>query len=150
MANILIAYHSFSGNTEEVAEAVKQVIENEHDVTLCEVGSGQYPNLASYDFIFLGTFTWEKGVVPDEMNYFLEDYDYPSGQTAVFGTGDTQFGGDALFCKAVDLIVNRLSIPFIPLKIEQRPIGSQMRKVKRWTESIVQANKGVFKDVVNC
>ena len=50
--------------------------------------------------IFIGTFTWDKGATPDEVKDFVLEIGYKPDNIAVFGTGETQFGGDELFCLA--------------------------------------------------
>jgi flavodoxin I len=55
----------------------------------------------------------------------------------IFGTGDTQFGGDTLFCKAANKLAKFYASPFPLLKIEQSPRGPQEKIVMRWTEGVV-------------
>lgn len=140
--NAAIVYHSFSGNTEEVAELIeRKLLDIDWIVSIYKIGSGFIPDLSNYDICFFGTFTWEKGRLPDETEDFLEFNNLPSN-TALFGTGDTQFGGDRLFCKALDVIASTYRTPYIPLKIEQSPRGAQESKVFKWVGTIIEKNKG--------
>ncbi|MGG0667891.1 flavodoxin [Lederbergia citrisecunda] len=142
MDNALIIYHSFTGNTEEVAELIAKTLEDSNvNVELYRLGSGTVPEPSTFDICFLGTFTWEEGLLPEEMEDFLEFANLPENK-AVFGTGDTQFGGDSMFCKAVNTIVSKYGAKYIPLKIEQSPRGTQEKKVTKWTEQIIRINKG--------
>lgn len=140
MKQAIICYHSWSGNTKEVAELIESTLnEQGYSAELLEMSSASSAELIDCDFLFLGTFTWEKGNIPDEVLDFIEDFDLSDKEVAVFGTGDTQFGGDELFCKAVDRVTQRVNAKYIPLKIEQSPRGSQTNKVIKWTESVIEA-----------
>lgn len=55
------------------------------------------------------------------MKDFIWEIGYKPENVAVFGTGDTQFGGDELFCKAVDKLVQFYNSKWPGLKIEQSP-----------------------------
>ena len=134
----LIAYLSYSGNTEEVAELIEvQLRDDGFEVDLHCIGLDPLPEVSQYDFIFFGTFTWDVGRTPDDMKDFVLDVGYKPKNVAVFGTGDTQFGGDDLFCRAVDRLVKFYESPWDGLKIEQSPRGSQEEKVKRWTKGVI-------------
>src|SRR5699024_2863766 len=158
---ILVAYLSYSGNTEEVAELIEaRLRENGVQVDMYEIGFGIVPNVREYDFLCLGSFTWDYGGTPDEVKDFILEVGYKPDKVAVlgtgdiyeigfgivpnvreddflcigsftwdyggtpdevkdfilevgykpenvavFGTGDTQFGGDELYCLAVDKLV---------------------------------------------
>src|SRR5690625_274045 len=97
----LIAYLSYSGNTEEVAELIQEEAERRGAVVdMHEIGIDRVTgSLDVYDTIFVGTFTWDLGRTPEEMKEFVLEVGYKPENVAVFGTGDTQFGGDDLFCK---------------------------------------------------
>lgn len=141
MMKIIVAYHTFSGNTEEVAEILKSCFRQEgFNVTMYRIGSGETPELHSCDFLLLGTFTWEEGAVPEEVQDYI-DFNYIPSNIAIFGTGDTQFGGEVLFCRAVDSVAHKVSSPYIPLKVEQSPRGSQTPKVERWARQLIKAIK---------
>ena len=95
-------------------------------------------NLKMYDLIFIGTFTWAKGALPIEVKDFVWEIGYKPKNIAVFGTGDTQFGGDELFCLAAVKLARFYNSRWEPLKIEQSPRGSQEKIVKKWIEGIVK------------
>ena len=127
----LVTYLSYSGNTEEVAELITEkchemniAVEMEHMELIKDVKPDDY------DVIFLGTFTWARGSVPAEVKDWILEIGYKPENIAVFGTGDTQFGGDELFCAAVDKLVTFYNSPWKGLKIEQSPRGSQEEKAE--------------------
>jgi predicted ribonucleotide reductase-associated flavodoxin len=138
---VLVAYHSFSGNTEEMAEMIMERLKfHQCHTELYEIGRGSYfPNLENFDVVMLGTFTWDVGRTPAEVKDFVADVGYKPGHIAVFGSGDTQFGGDELFCKAVSKLVKFYESPWEGLKVEQSPRGSQEVNVMEWVDGIVQS-----------
>lgn len=140
----LICYLSYSGNTKEVAELIEiSLINNKCDVDMYRIGFGEIPDLSLYDIVFIGTFTWGKGVVPDDMKDFIWEVGYKPSNIAIFGTGDTQFGGDDLFCNATSKLADFYNSRFEPLKIEQSPRGHQEQKVTDWTEGVISKWKNL-------
>lgn len=138
----VIPYLSYSGNTEEVAELIAETLTEHHvSCTMHRIGIDFPIEPEDYDVIFLGTFTWDMGSTPDEVKDFILEIGYKPDHIAVFGTGDTQFGGDDLFCKAVDKLVKFYDSKWDGLKIEQSPRGSQEPFVKQWTEGVLQYAK---------
>lgn len=138
----LIAYLSYSGNTLEVAELMKEKLkEMDCIVEVHRIGIDPpiYPE--KYDLIFLGTFTWAQGATPDEVKDFVLEIGYKPANIAVFGTGETQFGGDELFCKAAVKLARFYESRWEVLKIEQSPRGSQEIKVERWIEGVLESEK---------
>lgn len=139
MKSALIVYASMSGNTEEVAELIEDVLYNEYGVYVLtdRIGAGITPSPREYDAIFFGSYTWDKGATPDEVKDFAADIGYKPDNVYVFGTGDTQFGGDVLFCMASDRLAKFYETKYDILKIEQSPRGSQERLVREWTKGAV-------------
>lgn len=134
----IICYLSYSGNTEEIAEIIEEkLLLDRIDVDMYEIGIDPPVDLAKYDFIFVGTFTWDHGSTPDEIKDFVLEVGYKPKNIAVFGSGDTQFGGDELFCRATDRLAKFYESVMPPLKIEQSPRGSQEALVKSWLEGVL-------------
>src|SRR5699024_5665066 len=108
----IICYLSYSGNTKEITEIIEmELIEDNVDLDMHEIGIDQHVKLEKYDFIFIGTSTWDYGSTPDEVKDFVLDIGYKPDNIAVFGSGDTQFGGDELFCLAVDRLAKLYESP---------------------------------------
>ncbi|WP_449354928.1 flavodoxin [Virgibacillus natechei] len=138
----LIAYLSYSGNTEEVADYIETKLEDENlSVERHLIGIDAPVDPEMYDYIFLGTFTWEYGNTPDEVKDFVLEVGYKPDNIAVFGTGDTQFGGDEIFCRAVDKLVTFYHSRWTGLKIEQSPRGSQEELIDEWVEGVLHDAK---------
>ena len=135
----LVAYLSYSGNTEEVAEKISSKLKGEGiDVDVHRIGIDPPVNVAVYQSIFLGTFTWEMGATPDEVKDFVLEVGYKPDNVAVFGTGDTQFGGDGLYCKAAEKLATFYNSRWPALKIEQSPRGSQEELIDQWLEGVLE------------
>ena len=138
----LIAYLSYSGNTKEVAELIEeQLLEEGFFVEKHRIGIDFPIRPENYDLIFIGAFTWNKGATPDEVKDFVLEIGYKPDNIAVFGTGETQFGGDHLFCLAAVKLAKFYKSKWEPLKIEQSPRGSQEKYVKKWVEEVLQDAK---------
>lgn len=139
MVSFLIAYATWSGNTEEVAELIEEVfLKSDIDVTRYRIGTGPIPKVNEFDALIIGSFTWDKGATPDEVKDFVADVGYKPANVYVFGTGDTQFGGEALFCSAAVKLARFYESKYAPLKIEQSPRGTQETDVINWTEGVVK------------
>jgi len=139
MVSFLIVYASWSGNTQEVAEMIGETLVAEKiGVTTYRIGGGVIPNPRDFDAMLLGSFTWEQGSTPDEVKDFVADVGYKPDNVYVFGTGDTQFGGDALFCHAAVKLARFYASPYEPLKIEQSPRGIQQEKVIEWSKGVIR------------
>lgn len=132
--DVLIAYATYSGNTKEAAELIADFLEEAgHSVSFQWIGGEPVHDVSGYDALILGSFTWAEGSVPEEVKDFILDVGYKPPNTFIFGTGDTQFGGDALFCRAAVKLARFYESPLPPLKIEQSPRGGQEGNVREWT-----------------
>ncbi|MBU6079966.1 flavodoxin [Allobacillus halotolerans] len=139
---VIIPYLSYSGNTKEVAELIEERLKKQNVfVDMHSIGISPPFDPMDYDLIFLGTFTWDYGGVPEEVKDFILEIGYKSDHIAVFGTGDTQFGGEELFCNAVNKLTKFYHSKWPGLKIEQSPRGSQEEKVHKWVEGVLQHGK---------
>lgn len=134
----VIAYLSFSGNTKEVAEILAaQLKDDGMTVDMHRIGIDSPIDASRYDCFFVGTFTWDIGSTPEEVKDFVLEVGYKPANVAVFGTGDTQFGGDDLFCRAVDKLAVFYQSKWTGLKVEQSPRGSQEVFVKNWLGGVL-------------
>lgn len=109
MAKIILIYASMSGNTEEMADAIAAgVREAGEDLTVMEVTDADAADLAGYDGILLGAYTWGDGELPYEFLDFYDDMeglDLSGAKAAVFGSCDSCY---AQVGKAVDILIERL------------------------------------------
>ena len=139
MTSFLIAYATFSGNTEEVACFLEDELNKNGDIVhMHRIGVDSFPDVRDYDVLIIGTYTWDKGSTPDETKDFIADVGYKPETVYVFGTGDTQFGGDDLFCRAADKVARFYESNFPVLKIEQSPRGVQEKEVIDWVKGVIR------------
>ncbi|MDQ0341964.1 putative ribonucleotide reductase-associated flavodoxin [Lederbergia wuyishanensis] len=139
MVRVLICYASFSGNTKETAELIAETLLKEKcNIELYRIGTGKIPDPSLFDVMMIGSFTWAKGSTPNDVKDFVYEVGYKPPNVFVFGTGDTQFGGDYLFCKAAEKLAKFYHSSYEPLKIEQSPRGSQETKVIAWTKGVMK------------
>lgn len=142
----IICYLSYSGNTQEVAEIIeKNLISAKYNTKSYRIGSGVIPDLSIYDLILLGTFTYGKGKTPEDMKDFIREVGYKPDNIAVFGTGDTQFGGKNLeyYCGANDKLVKFYNSKYSTLKVEQSPRGQQESKVNKWIKEVIEHDRKI-------
>ena len=109
MTKAIIVYGSTTGNTELLSDYVADAMRDSGlDVTVRNVTDSDVYDLYGYDIIVLGSSSWGGGELQDD---FIDFYDEMEGlflggkKAAAFGPGD---GSYETFCKAVDLLENRL------------------------------------------
>ncbi|MET3576189.1 flavodoxin [Bhargavaea ullalensis] len=139
MKRVLIAYATYSGNTLETAELVAGELEASGcRADLHRIGAERVPDVSHYDALIVGSFTWAEGSVPEEVKDFILDVGYKPPRVYVFGTGDTQFGGDDLFCRAAVKLARFYESSLPPLKVEQSPRGVQEARVRKWAAGLLE------------
>src|SRR5690625_2792388 len=107
----------------------KQLAAEGHEVDMHRIGISPPVRPENYERLFVGTFTWAEGATPDEVKDFVWEIGYKPDNIAVFGTGETQFGGDDLFCLDAVKLAKFYAIRWDTLKIEQLLRGMQETKV---------------------
>ncbi|ABR49154.1 flavodoxin [Alkaliphilus metalliredigens QYMF] len=110
MKKISIIFGSTTGNTERVAEIIKDNMA-ECEVTVTDVCNAKDEMIKSADTVLFGASTWGYGEIQDD---FLEYYNSMKSEllsakdVAVFGCGDS-VGFSDVYCRAVDLIIEKAS-----------------------------------------
>jgi flavodoxin I len=107
MAKIGIFYGSSTGNTEAVANQIKDAF---GDADIFEINADALTNIASYDVVLLGSSTWGFGDLQDEWEDVLDSLDgldLTGKKVSFFGTGD-QFNYDETFCDAMGILYEAL------------------------------------------
>ncbi|MFW6218801.1 MAG: flavodoxin [Bacteroidota bacterium] len=90
MANIGLFYGSSTGNTELIAQRVKELL-YPLIVELFDVAECIPENILNYNRLILGISTWGNGDLQDDWTNFLgkiRDYDFSEKKIAIFGLGD--------------------------------------------------------------
>ncbi|WP_341323484.1 flavodoxin domain-containing protein [Solibacillus sp. FSL H8-0523] len=131
---ILIVCDSMTGNTQMVAEFIQKTLWEQHEYHAQIASPKENVSIEGYDLVFLGAYTWGEGKLPKKMRDYLANILVENElpifpQFSVFGTGDTQWGGENLvnYCRAVDAMYYYCSKyanePIAKLKIEQSPVS---------------------------
>jgi len=104
MRKVSVIFGSTTGNTEKVAEIIKEQIEG--DVTLCDVTKATDEMIRKADLVLFGSSTWGYGELQDDFQDYYDNMssDLLDGKlVAVFGCGDMESFED-VFCNATELI----------------------------------------------
>lgn len=146
---ILIAFTSLSGNTRDVARAVRaRCEEHGHAVTWIET---DLQGLAAagdprHDLYLLGSWSDNAGRTPVEMKRFIAELVEAVGKPerlAVFGTGETQWG-EEYYCGAIRRIAAFFGTRYPRLEIEQMPHGERdANKIQRWTDHVLSCTENM-------
>jgi len=108
MKKVSIIFGSTTGNTERVAEIIKDNMA-ECEVTVTNVCNAKDEMITTADIVLFGSSTWGYGELQDD---FIEYYESMSSEllsgknVAVFGCGDSESFPD-VFCEAVNLIMEK-------------------------------------------
>lgn len=138
---VAIVYISYTNNTKLLAESIGEYLTDSAKVDVFNYNDKF--NLNEYDFVFLGSFSWDKGKLPIKFRKFLKhiliEEPIDNQYFSVFGTGDTQWG--EYYCKSVDEIEYHLQkygkTVIGKLKIEQKPISKHKQGIiKTYVENI--------------
>jgi len=111
LGNVLLLYTSLTGNTEMMADAVKEELEKyNHHLVVKSFAEDELETeeILDYDAILIGIYTWVDGDLPFEVEDFfdeLEDLDLKGKICGVFGSADT---GYELFGTANEMLYAQL------------------------------------------
>ncbi|MDH5832382.1 flavodoxin [Luteimonas kalidii] len=142
---ILIAFTSLSGNTRDVARAIRARCEEMgHAVTWIDADLQTLAQACSdgaeHDLYVLGSWSNNGGRTPPEMKRFIGDLVAAVGKperVAVFGTGETQWGEEH-YCGAARRIAAFFGTAYPRLEIEQMPHGERdATTIQRWTDAVL-------------
>jgi flavodoxin I len=90
MKKIGIFYASDTGNTEIVAEKLKQVL-GEDNAVLYNVSDADAEDIAGFNYLIFSSPTWGRGDLQDDFVEFIEELDkvnFSDKKVALFGLGD--------------------------------------------------------------
>lgn len=144
MSNLLMLYASMTGNTEQMAEIIEAYLKaKNHKVVIktFEFDPIDVEELLDYDGILIGTYTWDDGTLPYEVEDFYEELahiDIKGKIVGVFGSADSfyeTYGG------AVDLMVDHLTdlgAELVPEKlvVDLTPDKADARRCEHFAEKI--------------
>lgn len=139
----LLIYASMTGNTEEMAEAVAEGVKGtDEELTMKEVMDAYASEMADYDGILLGAYTWGDGELPDEfLDFFdeMDDVDLTGKKAAVFGSCDSSY---AQYGAAVDILIEKLrqrgcEVVLDGLKVELTPKADEKELCRQFGNAFV-------------
>ncbi|MFC4557592.1 flavodoxin [Virgibacillus kekensis] len=131
MGKVLMLYASMTGNTEMMAEIITDVVEQRNHTVVTktfDMDPIDVEELADYDGVLVGTYSWDDGELPYESEDFyeeLDDVDIKGMVAGVFGSGDSfydSFGGaanlmgDRFEARGANLVPERLIVDLEPDK----------------------------------
>ncbi|MBU9712285.1 flavodoxin domain-containing protein [Evansella tamaricis] len=135
---VAIIYASVTGNTEELAEMVRNCLKN-YRIYLEVYTSKSFSvkKINHFDAIVVGTYTWGNGEIPEELNDLFNAIAYEGNKnivTGVFGTGDSFYPH---FCGAVDKFRDMLfqyTDLAVTLKVELRPQIQDKKRCRKFAD----------------
>jgi flavodoxin I len=112
MATIGLFYGSTTGATESDAQMIQDTFNAKMPdlVEALEIGSTEVGTMAEYDYLIVGSSTWDEGALQEDWDAKFEELDSldMSGKSvAVFGLGD-QVGYPDNYCDAIGILGNKL------------------------------------------
>jgi len=138
MSKMIMVYASMTGNTEEMANAIAEGIqESGNDLEINDIfDNPSASELEKYDGILLGSYTWGEGDLPDEFLDFYEEMDQidlTGKKAVVFGSGDTVYED---FAGAVDILIAKLQergaeVVLNGLKVDTSPSPEDLERCKQ-------------------
>ncbi|ASN04667.1 flavodoxin [Virgibacillus necropolis] len=145
MSRILMLYASVTGNTEELAVAIAEMLQKyNHEINMktFDADAIDVEEFNKYDAVLVGTYSWDDGAMPYEVEDFydeLEDVDITGKLVGVFGSGDTfyleTFGG------AIELLGERfveLGADVLPdwIKVDLEPDEKDFARCQKFVEEL--------------
>lgn len=144
MAKSILVYASMTGNTRDMADAVEAGVKAAgHELVSKEVVDTDAAELAEYDGILLGAYTWGDGDLPDEFLDFYESMDaldLSGKKVAVFGSCDSSY---EKYGAAVDTLIEKAKslgadVVLEGLKVELSPSGDDVNTCKQFGQSFAE------------
>lgn len=105
MATVGLFYGSSLGNTETVAEKIRDQL-SDHDVQMHDIAAVDKNSFDEYDYLILGIPTWDYGQIQSDWDEFWQELgavDFSGKLVALFGLGD-QFGYADYFLDAMGML----------------------------------------------
>ena len=131
MANIGIFYGSTTGNTEKIANLIRQSF-GEGNADIYNVDVTELADVQKYPYLIFGVSTWGVSDLQDDFEDFmeiLEQVDFKGKKVALFGLGDQSTYTDS-FVDAMGILYDRLK------KKEVKIVGFVSRKGYSFTASM--------------
>ncbi|MEM9903513.1 MAG: flavodoxin FldA [Cyanobacteria bacterium P01_D01_bin.44] len=111
MAKVGLFFGSTTGKTADAAEQIQAALGGDAVVDLQEISDVELSALAGYDYLIIGSPTWNIGELQDDWAGVIEDLDsvdFSNKTVAYFGTGD-QIGYADNFQDAMGILEEKIS-----------------------------------------
>lgn len=146
MGKVLVVFASQTGNTEMITDILEEDLQqlgHEVIVKTFDFDVINVDTLSNYDALLVGTYTWDDGEFPYEVEDFyidLEDVDLTGLVCGVYGSADSLYDTYGL---AIDLMADRLqnlgaTMAVSPLKIDLAPNKTDEEKCKEFSIAITK------------
>ncbi|SFE88062.1 flavodoxin [Alteribacillus iranensis] len=144
MSKVCIVFASMTGNTEEIKEILVNTISKYTEVDVYEMDMVGVDVIEDYDYVLIGSYTYDDGDIPFEAEDFyeeLEGLDLSGKYASCFGSGDTLYVD---FCNAAVLFEERVieqgGVIIEPaLKIELSPsYDDQKEKCVQFAQRVIE------------
>ncbi len=146
MGKILMVYASLSGNTEMVTDIIEdnlQQLGHEVEVKSFDFDVIEMDEIANYDAVLVGTYTWDDGELPYEAEDFyidLEDVNIDGKIFGAYGSADSFYD---TFGLAIDLMADRArnlgaNVLEERLKVDLTPDGDDEVRCANYAKKISQ------------
>lgn len=151
MSRVLLLYASMTGNTKEIAGIIEKYLVNQGMVVIKKnfgADDIKVGELLEYDGIVIGTYTYDDGDLPWEVEDFYDellDVDLDGKIVSVFGSGDSFYPE---FGKAVDTMAERFTevgaeVVGERVKVEMYPDDDDIKRCEALAEVFCEGlNKG--------
>jgi flavodoxin I len=138
---VAIVYTSVTGNTKELDFAIEQSFMMQQIIPeMYDISVFPYHEIANFDILAIGTYTWGNGEIPKEMEFLYQFFKQKTMKhlvTGMFGTGDRFYPN---FCGAVELFKELLFVKTnlaVTLKVELSPQKSDLDKCPIFIERLL-------------
>ncbi|MDJ0516055.1 MAG: flavodoxin [Okeania sp. SIO2F4] len=111
MSKIGLFYGTTTGKTGDAAEAIQAEFGGDDVVEVKEISDCSPEDLAEYDYLIIGSSTWNTGELQDDWAAIYDDLDgidFTGKKVAYFGTGD-QIGYCGNFQDAMGILEEKIS-----------------------------------------
>lgn len=149
MANVLMVYASQTGNTEMLTDLIEQALQQlghhvevkSFDFDLIDINT-----FSDYDAILIGTYTWDDGELPYEVEDFymdLEGADLTGQVFGVYGSADSFYDTYGLAIELIGDRLQNLGATMIPerLIVDLTPSKKDEERSIKYAKSVIDQIK---------
>lgn len=144
MGKILLLQASMSGNTEQMAEIIKDYLELKgHEVVYktFDFDDIDVAEIGDYDALLIGCYTWDDGELPYEVEDFyeeLEDAELKGMPAGVFGSADSFYDSYGTAVDTFAMRLENLGAVLLPerLKVDLEPDDEDVVRCQKFATTM--------------